>query len=80
LSFSTGFEASYAASIHHQVDLGQLGGVTDSELTIDATGRLEPLVGGAEDVLVHFDFATVFEDDGEVGVVWVVVYAAVCQC
>jgi hypothetical protein len=54
--------------------------VTDSELTIDATGRLEPLVGGAEDVLVHFDFATVFEDDGEVVVVWVVVYAAVCQC
>lgn len=43
-------------------------------MTVDATSFLEPKVGAAEDVLVDFDFATVFEDDGEVGVIWVVVY------
>ena len=35
----------------------------------NATGLLEILVGSAEDALVNFDFATVSEHDGEVGVV-----------
>lgn len=52
----------------------RLGDATDSKLTVYATSFLEPKVGGAEDVLVGFDFATIFEDDGEVGVIWVVVY------
>jgi len=44
--------------------LEQLGDATVSKLTVDATSFLEPKVGGAEDVLVDFDFATVLEDDG----------------
>lgn len=43
-------------------------------MTVDATSFLEPKVGGAEDVLVDFHFAAVFEDDCKVGVIWVVVY------
>ena len=58
----------------------ELGDATDSELTTDATGFFEPVVGGAEDVFVDFDFATVSKDDGEIGVIWVVVYTAECQC
>lgn len=80
LSSSTFCEASCAANIHQQTDVERLGDSTDRKTTINATGFLEPLVGGAEDVLVDFDFATVTEDDGEVGVIWIVVKPVVCQC
>jgi hypothetical protein len=46
---------------------------THSEMSTDATSVFEPFVGGTEDVLVGFDLAAIFEHDGEVGIVRVVI-------
>lgn len=79
LSSSTSCEASYAAKIHQQADVERLGDETYRKVTTYATGFLEPLVGGTEDVLVDFDFATVSENDGEVRVIGIVVKTEECQ-
>jgi hypothetical protein len=46
---------------------------TYSEVSTSAASVFEPLVSGTEDVLVGFDLAAIFEHDGEVGVVRVVI-------
>ena len=46
---------------------------THSERGTNATSVFEPFVCGTEDVFVDFDLAAIFEHDGEVGVVCVVI-------
>jgi hypothetical protein len=65
--------ASYTAHIHQHANSAKTADNTHSEVSTNANGVFEPFVGGTEDVLVDFDLAAIFEHDGEVGVVWVVI-------
>lgn len=65
--------ASYTAHTHQHANSRMTADNTYSEVSTVATSVFEPFVGGAEDVLVGFDLAAIFEHDGEVGVIWVVI-------
>ena len=65
--------ASYTAHIHQHANSEMRADNTHSEMSTDATSVFEPFVGGTEDVLVGFDLAAIFEHDGEVGIVRVVI-------